>query len=238
MEGVQLADTADLARARIVTMTVGANDIGFSPTGKVCTPEPVNHRVGGSPAGRTTSAERRGTDGAARVEVTRTQPEVNACTRASTVHAAEVSPARFAHLAQTLEATYAAVKAAAPGAALYIVGYPYLVPTRPSARIARIGCDGIPGPELASLAKLEVGMDGAAKAAAKAEGAIYVDPNAGAPVSFAGHDVCSARGVWFNALMKVKQFSYHPNATGQVKLFEDLRASIEAHGLAPRAVRR
>lgn len=52
MEGVQLDDTPDLRHARIVTMTVGANDIGFSPVGVLCIPESTTHAESGSPATR------------------------------------------------------------------------------------------------------------------------------------------------------------------------------------------
>lgn len=236
MEGVQLDDAPDLRRARIVTMTVGANDIGFSPVGVLCIPESTTHPEGGSPAARAPEARSSASEGEKVVADELRRPESRSCKHGSTVLSPSASPSKFVHLEQTLAATYSHVEAAAPDAALYVMGYPYLVPPSPSPGILKHGCDAIPGVEMASLAKLEVGMDAAVREAAKAVGATYVDPNGDTPADFSDHTICSTKGVWFNGLMSVPSYSYHPDATGQVKLFEDLRSSIEAHGLAPRAV--
>jgi GDSL-like Lipase/Acylhydrolase family len=236
MEGVQLDDTPDLRHARIVTMTVGANDIGFSPVGAVCTPESITHPEGGSPATRAREARSSASEGKEGVGDELTQPESKPCVHGTTTPSARASLPKIDHLEQTLVATYSHVEAAAPDAALYIMGYPYLVPPSPSPGILRSGCDSIPGLEMAHLAKLEVALDAAVKEAARAVGANYVDPNGDTPADFPDHTICSTKGVWFNGLMSVSRYSYHPDATGQVKLFEDLRSSIEAHGLAPRAV--
>jgi hypothetical protein len=234
MEGVQLDDTPDLRHARIVTMTVGANDIGFSPAGVVCVPESITDRGGGSLAARAPEARSAPSDEVVRDDLAR--PESRPCSHASTVPSVTASLSRIDHLELTLAATYSHVEAAAPDAALYVMGYPYLVPPAPGPGVLRSGCDSIPGLEMAPLAKLEVALDAAVKEAAKAAGATYVDPNADTPTDFPDHTICSTTGVWFNGLMSVSRYSYHPNATGQVKLFEDLRSSIELHGLAPRAV--
>jgi len=236
MEGVQLNDTPDLRRARIVTMTVGANDIGFSPVGRLCIPESTAHPEGGSPATRAPEARRSASAVKVAVGDELAQPESRPCTHGSTTPSVRASLSRIDHLEQTLVATYSHVKAAAPDAALYVMGYPYLVPPSPTPGILRNGCDSIPGSEMAPLARLEVALDAAAREAARAVGANYVDPNGDTPADFPDHTICSTRGVWFNGLMSVSNYSYHPNATGQVKLFEYLRSSIEAHGLAPRAV--
>jgi GDSL-like Lipase/Acylhydrolase family len=235
MEGVQLDDTPDLRHARIVTITVGANDIGFSPVGVLCIPESTTHREGGSPATRVPNARSSATEGEDVVGHELTKPETKPCTHGSTIPSVRPSPSKIDHLEKALVATYSHVEAAAPDAALYVMGYPYLVPPSPSPGVLRTGCDSIPGMEVAPLAKLEVALDTAVKEAAKVVGANYVNPNGGTPADFPDHTICSTKGVWFNGLMSVSNFSYHPNATGQVKLFEDLRSSIEVHGLAPRA---
>jgi GDSL-like Lipase/Acylhydrolase family len=236
MEGVQLDDTPDLRHARIVTMTVGANDIGFSPVGVLCIPESTAHLEGGSPTTPTPEARSSATEGEQVVGDDLTQPETKPCTHGSLAPSVRPSASKIDHLEKALVATYSHVEAAAPDAALYVMGYPYLVPSSPSPGILRSGCDSIPGMEMAPLAKLEVALDTAVREAAKAVGANYVDPNGGTPADFPAHTICSTNGVWFNGIMSVSNYSYHPNATGQVKLFEDLRSSIEAHGLAPRAV--
>ncbi len=236
MEGVQLDDTPDLRHARIVTLTIGANDVGFDPVGVVCTPESITHLGGGSSATRAHEARSSASGGEEVVGDELTQPESKPCAHESTIRSVRASLSKIARLEQTLVATYSHVEAAAPDAALYIMGYPYLVPPTPSPGILRSGCDSIPGLEMASLAKLEVALDTAVKEAARAVGANYVDPNEDRPADFPDHTICSTKGVWFNGLMSVSNYSYHPDATGQVKLFEDLRSSIEAHGLVPRAV--
>lgn len=236
MEGVQLDDTPDLRHARIVTMTVGANDIGFNPGGVLCVPESDAHLEGGSPATRAPVTRGAASDGVDVVADALTQPESRPCTHVSADASLTASPSEFVHLEHTLVATYAHVETAAPDAALYVMGYPYLVPPSPSPRVLRDGCDSIPGRKLASLAKLEVGLDAAVQQAAKVVGATYVDPNGDSPADFPAHTICASKGVWFNGLLRVSSYSYHPDATGQVKLFEFLRSSIEAHGLAPHAV--
>jgi GDSL-like Lipase/Acylhydrolase family len=239
MEGVQSDDSPDLRHARLVTVTAGANDIGFSPAGVLCISTTIARPEGddvtvGSPAASV--AERNGEPAAVRGDVA--QPKKRPCTARVLTPSSSSLPSRTGALEHSLVATYAHVEAEAPHAALYVMAYPYLVPPAPSLHILRSGCDSIPGAEMASLSKLEVALDTAVREATKAVGAHFVDPNASSPADFYDHTICSSKGVWFNGLMRVPAYSYHPNATGQVKLFELLRSSIMQYGLAPPATGR
>jgi hypothetical protein len=231
MEGVQLDDTPDLRHARIVTITAGANDIGWSPVGVLCNPEGIVHSGDGAWAHEARSSSGRGETV---VKGEHTQPASRKCNHSSATPFVKGSLSTIERLEPTLVATYAHVKAAAPHAALYVMGYPYLVPPSPSPAALKSGCDSIPGSEMGSLARIEVALDTAVRDATRVVGAVYVDPNGATPEDFPAHTLCSS-SVWFNGLMNVLSYSYHPDATGQVKLFEYLRSSIDAHGLAPRA---
>jgi lysophospholipase L1-like esterase len=216
LEGVQLDDTPDLSRARIVTLTAGANDVNFAPVGASCPP---------SAALRTDVVAVHDRDA-------RAQPRSRRCTARTPVAWLRHLLSTVARLEPTLAATYAQIEAEAPNAAFYVMGYPYLVPPSPSPTELRNGCDAIPGSGMSTLARLEVAMDTAVKQAARAVGAHYVDPNGSSPSDFPSHTVCSQKGVWFNGLLSVAAYSYHPNAKGQVRLFEYLRSSIQRYGLA------
>jgi lysophospholipase L1-like esterase len=236
MEGVQTDDAPDLRHARLVTVTAGANDMDFSPTGVLCISTTIPHREGDAMAGGVEAASMTRGDGdraASRADLA--QPEKRPCTARPTTLSVGVMASKTAAMEHALVATYSRVKAGSPHAALFVMAYPYLVPPSPSPHVLRSGCDSIPGPEMASLSKLEVALDTAVREATKVVGAHYVDPNANSPADFRDHTICSSKGVWFNGLMGVPAYSYHPNGTGQVKLFELLRSSILEYGLAPPA---
>jgi hypothetical protein len=71
-------------------------------------------------------------------------------------------------------------------------------------------------------------------AVAQVPGVQYVDLNAGGKNSFVGHSVC-ARNSWFNGIRFVGKsrlldpsYSFHPNATGQSHIAELVKAAIAA----------
>jgi lysophospholipase L1-like esterase len=234
LEGVQLADTADLSHARIVTLTAGANDVGYGPVSSACTmPGVVNTQavsVAPIAAGGRLLASRVATRGSRGTRAAR--PRKRPCTARLRGSPLGPLPPTELHLEQALVGTYLQIEAEAPDAALYVVGYPYLVPASLSPSNIRNGCSSLPGTEIRDLARVEVTLDTAIQQAARAVGAHYVDPNRGASADFPDHTLCSSRGVWFYGLSRVPAYSYHPNVLGQIALFDDLRSSIKRSGVA------
>lgn len=196
-EPQQLLDTSDLAAARVVTVTVGGNDLNFADVLTNCTTGPPLHYCNAS-----------SNDG----------------------WIADLSQNIFT-LEPILRETYLQIEAEAPNAALYVIGYPDLLP--PNASLAhQIACSlatGITEEGINYLIGNEVLLDEAVSQAASEAGAHFVDPNFKGSHGFLGHDVC-ALGHWFNELNLVDpQYSYHPNKSGQAALAADIKAAIESN---------
>jgi lysophospholipase L1-like esterase len=105
-------------------------------------------------------------------------------------------------LVADLDTTYAQIRARAPGAKVYVLGYPRLFEEPAS-------CSG--GPSLTKRKALNVAADELSAligGRAAAVGFIYVDVRA----VFAGHGVCGS-SPWINAF-GLSVNSYHPNAAG------------------------
>jgi lysophospholipase L1-like esterase len=109
-----------------------------------------------------------------------------------------------------LDATYAAIKDAAPNAELVVLGYPRLF-THVD------GCRALSTMKRVSLNDAADELSGVIGAAAERANARYVDVRE----AFADHGVCS-RESWINALVNPTDDSYHPNKAGQAAYFTAL----------------
>jgi lysophospholipase L1-like esterase len=102
------------------------------------------------------------------------------------------------------DATYAAIRSAAPNADVYVLGYPHLFETTPVCFTPLI-----PSPTSRGLLnELVDALNDTIAARATAAGFIYVDAQA----SFDGHAVCSA-DPWINGVLSLPG-PLHPNTDG------------------------
>jgi hypothetical protein len=84
----------------------------------------------------------------------------------------------------------------------------------------------IPAHGIGYLAYAESELSSVIEEAANESGAQYVDPNSG-PESFIGHSVCASTS-WFNKVNPVHpEYSFHPNVAGQAALAVDVEAAIK-----------
>ncbi|MGW4213378.1 SGNH/GDSL hydrolase family protein [Lentzea sp. NPDC004789] len=112
-----------------------------------------------------------------------------------------------------LDATYAAIKDAAPAAQLVVLGYPRLFTPDD-------GCRTLSKRKREALDDAADEVSDVISAAAARAGARYVDVRE----AFADHGVC-ADLPWINALVNPTEDSYHPNKAGQAAYFEALTAA-------------
>jgi lysophospholipase L1-like esterase len=150
----------------LVSITVGGNDVGFSPTLSVCTA---------------------GTDAVCEQQVASARTAI-----------AQVLPG-------ALDATYQAIRQAAPNAAVVVLGYPRLFDPAASCPEGSL-----------SVGKREVlnaAADDLTKVIAdraQAAGFTFVDVRP----PFAGHEICTPEA-WINDVSQDRPAdSYHPNADG------------------------
>jgi hypothetical protein len=184
-EAQQLGWTMALSRARIVTVSIGGNDLHFSDILTNCVVGPPQH-----------TCDAHSNDG----------------------WIADLNQ-NIQSLEPTLVATYRKIEALAPHAALYVVGYPYLFPPKPSTIQQNVNCprsSDIASNGIGYLAYNEQALAAVTAEAAHEAHAHYVDPNAPGPNSFVGHSVC-AKDPWIIRphLITNQVFSFHPNAQGQ-----------------------
>jgi lysophospholipase L1-like esterase len=143
-------------------------------------------------------------------------------------------------LRQRLVNTYKQILLAAPNATLYVVGYPDLLPPKPSTAQQNLTCPRATHilPEgVGYLAYNERALDNVVQSAVAAvPGVHYVDLNGPGANSFIGHSVCASTS-WFNgvrwdglSLHHLLDFSYsfHPNAVGQANIAELVEEAIAA----------
>jgi lysophospholipase L1-like esterase len=109
-----------------------------------------------------------------------------------------------------LDATYAAIKTAAPNAQLVVLGYPRLFTPNDE-------CRTLSKRKRQALNDASDELSDVIGAAAARAGARYVDVRE----AFADHGVC-ADEPWINALISPVDDSYHPNKAGQAAYFEAL----------------
>ena len=131
----------------------------------------------------------------------------------------------IAKLEPILASTYSQIEAAAPNAALYVIGYPHIFPT--SSGLVCMGNTGIAPAGMDYLASFQDQLTAVIQSAATATGAHFVDPNSSSvPYSFAGHDICSHKPYFNNLNLTTQQYSFHPNKWGQAALAADVEAAI------------
>ncbi|KRF29436.1 SGNH/GDSL hydrolase family protein [Nocardioides sp. Soil805] len=107
----------------------------------------------------------------------------------------------------------------APGAEVYVVGYPQVLP-------AEDGCEAapLPGDQLESAAAVAQRLNDSLRAGAEAAGATYVDLD---EVS-AGHDVCAGREAWINGpeLRPGIAAPFHPLLAGMRGVAEEVFRTV------------
>jgi lysophospholipase L1-like esterase len=116
-----------------------------------------------------------------------------------------------------LDATYAAIRAAAPTATVLVLGYP-----RPFANRTCSAATGISLTEETQLNGVSDNLDNTIRSRAQAAGFTYLDPNP----SWAGHDVCSSTPFTNGFKLSPSGDSYHPTRAGYASGYTPLARSI------------
>jgi hypothetical protein len=211
-EEAQLDDSRDLAHARIITLSAGGDDVNFSSVAAACV---LSHYAATS----TTDLD----DALTLLNINPLVATVaqiasilapTFCSSSSLVSSVSDLMSNISNLGQVLSALYGKIRTEAPNAAVYVVGYPDLIPQSPTPAEENNGCDGLAGSSLLFLAGAESALNIQIESAALAAGFNYVDPNSG-PYSFATHTLCSTTSNWFNGIEAHVAYSFHPNAYGQ-----------------------
>ena len=187
---------SELSKARVVTLSIGGNDLSFARVIETCVAAPIDCGIF-SPTSKA---------------VRDLEPHIKA-------------------LKSVLEDTYKKVRAAAPLAAVYVMGYPDEVPPNPSLIDKAVGCGPFEvaaaaekdpeagGTAVSYLATAEKNLNSAISQAAATAGIRFINPNSTTnSISFVTHTVCST-SLWFN-------LKFHPNVIGQSKLAVLFEASI------------
>jgi hypothetical protein len=121
-----------------------------------------------------------------------------------------------------LDTLYSNIRAAAPNATVYVLGYPQVVPSSGGR------CPDVISPgEQEAIDTVITSLNTKISAAVTDAGSgfKFIDPTApGSP--FEGHDLCSADPYFFGLNIAEHQFSFHPNANGQIAYTELLASNI------------
>jgi lysophospholipase L1-like esterase len=169
---------------RLVTLTVGGNDAGFSQTMGACV-------VGGEQA--CLDAVREGESFA------RSQ------------------------LPALLTEVFTAVRTGAPGAVVYVLGYPHIFETGPTCPDSPLGHRS-----RAAVNRGSDTLDAVLAEAASDHGFVFVDVRE----TFDGHGVCSA-DPWVTGVTDPGYESFHPNAAGQRNGYRDALLQVLGDGPEP-----
>lgn len=175
----------------MVTLGIGGNDIGFVNIIETCAEESLGNPFGSPCTAHYTSG---GTDQLAAL-IDATGPKV--------------------------AAVLAQIRQRAPHAAVYVVGYPDILPEYNN------GCwplVPLAYGDVAYLRQTEKELNGMLAAEASAHGAAYVDTY----TPTIGHDVCQAPGTkWIEGLVPTSPAApFHPNALGEAAMARALEAAI------------
>ncbi len=128
--------------------------------------------------------------------------------------------------ASTITSTFATVRADAPNAAVYVLGYPDILPSSGGCYPTVPLTNG----DTSYLNNLELDLNSTIEAAATAAGVHFVSTYS----QFEGHGSC-ARGSkqWINAIISTSGgISVHPNATGEQQMADILEAALAANGIS------
>jgi len=232
-ESPELNDTAELAHARIVTLSAGGNDVNFSTLIETCLLASYGHTAKGVALAALLSPVL----GYSADDLFAAGPQL--CSESSPVPSVSKVFSNITTLEPILQSLYMTIRSEAPHAAIYVMGYPDEIPPTPTAAQKKSGCGGLSGSYLPFLSKVGPALNAAVSQAAKAAGISYVDPNTG-PFSFVGkvdHSLCNASSTWFYAVhtqgisktLSAINGSFHPNASGQSAMASTLEASIAAN---------
>jgi protocatechuate 3,4-dioxygenase beta subunit len=144
----------------------------------------------------------------------------------------------IAALENTLWLTYMQIRAKAPNARIYVLGYPDIFAHE---NFLNFGCPAASGMDSAAnnwLTDLQTQLDAAVKQAADDAGVHYVDPNAPGPNwSFLGHDICAGDS-WFHPLYQellTRNYAFHPKVAGQQAMAQALEAAGATNVHLPQA---
>jgi alpha-tubulin suppressor-like RCC1 family protein len=240
-ESIQLNDRAELANARIVTLSVGGNDIYFSSIIEACVAASLGQTVKGL-ALASIVASNFGISPTAFFGY-----GSGVCSPSSPISAVSNVFSHITTLKTSLVATYRQVQLEAPHAAIYVVGYPDLLPPTPTTAQLAHGCGSISGSFLPFLSGIEPALNDVIKQAATSTGLTYVNPNSGSysfapkvPGGIGDHTLCSS-SPWIHAintqhLPQSLVGSYHPDITGQAELALSVEAAVtkdHAPSMAP-----
>jgi lysophospholipase L1-like esterase len=125
-----------------------------------------------------------------------------------------------------MTAVYKAIKAAAPGAHVLVVGYPQIIPSNPFSAIAH--CPGIINPiDVVLMHHIAGQLNSVLSHAAAAAGVSYVSTlNV-----LKGHELCTANS-WVNSV-GLSSGAGHPTAQGQAMIAAAVEDYVAIHHLLP-----
>ncbi len=130
---------------------------------------------------------------------------------------------RIDSLAPTIDQVLDTVEERAPQAAVFVIGYPTILPDTGE------GCwPAVPisGGDVAYLYGVEQYLNAMLQARASARGATFVDT----ATSSIGHDACAGSAKWVNGVsLSGDGAMFHPNAAGMDHTADLVAAAIEAH---------
>ena len=128
--------------------------------------------------------------------------------------------------ASTLRSTFALVKADAPNAQVYVLGYPDILPTSGGCYPTMPLTNG----DTAYLDNLELDLNSSIRTQAAAAGVHYVSTY----TQFEGHGSCaSGSNRWINAIISSSGgISVHPDATGEQEMAAILESALAADGIS------
>jgi lysophospholipase L1-like esterase len=128
--------------------------------------------------------------------------------------------------ATTVEQTFATVKADAPSAQVYVLGYPDILPSSGNCYPTMPLTSG----DTAYLNGIEVDLNSMIRAEAAKAGVHYVSTYS----QFVGHGACATgSNQWINPLLPTNGgISVHPNAAGEQQLAGILETSLSKNGIS------
>ena len=128
--------------------------------------------------------------------------------------------------AATIKSTFAAVKADAPNAQVYVLGYPDILPSSGGCYPTMPVTNG----DTAYLNNLELDLNSTIQAEAAAAGVHFVSTYS----QFQGHGSCAkGSSQWIDAIISTSGgIAVHPNATGEQQMAIILEAALAANGIS------
>lgn len=128
--------------------------------------------------------------------------------------------------ASTVEQTFATIKADAPNAQIFVLGYPDILPSSGGCYPTMPLTNG----DTSYLNNLELDLNSMIQTEAAAAGVHYVSTYS----QFEGHGSCATgSNQWINAIIATNGgISVHPNATGEQEMADILESALAADGIS------